>query len=168
MLERLVRVVARIEDVSTGVIILVATYVLFQGVVLRYVFNYAFTWTEEIVRYSIVWLVFLGGSIAARRGAHICMDIMVVYLPPRAKRILAGLATAIACMFTLIITYYGCLLTWSIWTYNQRSPAAEIPMALPFAAIPVGCGLMTIRFLAALVVYLRGGDPFAKRAHLEA
>jgi C4-dicarboxylate transporter DctQ subunit len=168
MLERFVRVVARIEDVAVGVILLAATYVLFQGVILRYVFNYAFTWTEEVVRYSIVWLVFLGGSIAARRGAHICMDIVVVYLPPRAKLVVAGLATAIACGFTLIITYYGVLLTWSIWTYGQRSPAAEIPIAIALAAIPVGCALMTIRFFAALLIYLQGKDPFEKRAHLEA
>jgi C4-dicarboxylate transporter DctQ subunit len=168
MFDRLVRVVARIEDVSVGIILLLATYVLFQGVVLRYVFNYAFTWTEEIVRYSVVWLVFLGGSIAARRGAHIVMDIVVVYLPPQAKRAVAAVATAIACAFTLIMTYYGASLTWSIWSFNQRSPAAEIPMAIPFAAIPVGCALMTMRFFAALLVYLRGGDPFQKRAHLEA
>jgi C4-dicarboxylate transporter DctQ subunit len=162
------RVVGRAEDVAVGSIILVATYVLFQGVVLRYVFNHAFPWTEEVVRYSIVWLVFLGGSIAARRGAHIAMDIVVVYLPPRAKLFLMGVATALTCLFTLIMTYYGFLLTWSIWSFDQRSPAAEIPMALPFAAIPVGCALMTIRFLVAAVAYFRGIDPFQKRAHLEA
>ena len=75
---------------------LAATYVLFQGVVLRYLFNYAFPWTEEVVRYSIVWLVFLGGSIAARRGAHISMDILVVYLPPRAKLFVMGIAASAA------------------------------------------------------------------------
>lgn len=168
MLGRFVRLVARIEDISVGVILLAATYILFQGVILRYVFNYAFSWTEEVVRYSIVWLVFIGGSIAARRGAHICMDILVVYLPPRAKLAVAGLATAIACAFTLIIAYYGALLTWSIWRFGQRSPAAEIPIAFAFAAIPVGCALMSIRFFAALLHYLRGEDPFRKRAHLEA
>src|SRR5512147_2178198 len=117
MLDRLARVIARIEDVSVGVILLGATFILFQGVVLRYAFNYAFSWTEEVVRYSIVWLVFIGGSIAARRGAHICMDIVVVYLPSRAKLAMAAVATAIACLFTLLITYYGIILTWSIWSY---------------------------------------------------
>ena len=85
MLDRVARFIARIEDISVGIILLGATFILFQGVVLRYAFNYSFAWTEEVVRYSIVWLVFIGGSIAARRGAHICMDIIVVYLPPRAK-----------------------------------------------------------------------------------
>ncbi len=168
MLDRFGRGVARLEDVSVGVILLGATYILFQGVVLRYLLNYAFSWTEEIVRYSIVWLVFLGGSIAARRGAHICMDIVVVYLPPRAKLAFAAVATAIAAGFTLLMTYYGTILTWSIWTFNQRSPAAELPMALAFAAVPVGCGLMTIRFFVTLLAYLQGKDPFQKRAHLEA
>lgn len=168
MVERLARVVARLEEVWVALILLVATYVLFQGVVLRYVFNYAFDWTEEVVRYSIVWLVFLGGSIAARRGAHIGMDIVVVYLPARAKRAVAVAVTAIACGFTGVLSYYGARMTWMIWAFGQSSPAAEIPMALPFAAIPVGCGMMTIRFLATLVVYLQGGDPFPKRAHFEA
>jgi C4-dicarboxylate transporter DctQ subunit len=168
MLERLTRAVAWFEDVAVGVILLAATYVLFQGVVLRYVFNYAFSWTEEVVRYSIVWLVFLGGSIAARRGAHISMDIAVVYLPPRAKLFMTGVATAIACGFSLVMTYYGVLLTRSIWGYGQVSPAAMIPMAIPFAAIPVGCALMSIRFFVAALAYFRGVDPFRKRAHLEA
>ena len=168
MLDRLARVIARIEDISVGVILLGATFVLFQGVVLRYLFNYAFSWTEEVVRYSIVWLVFLGGSIAARRGAHICMDIVVVYLPPRARLAMAAVATAIACLFTLLITYYGASLTWSIWRYDQRTPAGEFPMALAFVAVPVGCALMSIRFFVAFLEYVRGRDPFQKRAHLEA
>lgn len=168
MLGRIARAVAWFEDVAVGVIILAATYILFQGVVLRYVFNFAFSWTEEVVRYSIVWLVFLGGSIAARRGAHIAMDIAVVYLPPRAKLSLTGVASAIACFFTLVMTYYGALLTRSIWAYGQLSPAAMIPMAIPFAAIPVGCALMSIRFFVAALAYFNGVDPFQKRAHLEA
>jgi C4-dicarboxylate transporter DctQ subunit len=168
MLERLAAAVARLEDLAVGAIMLGATYILFQGVVLRYLANYAFPWTEEVVRYSIVWLVFLGGSIAARRGAHISMDILVVYLPPRAKLFVMGLASALAAGFTLVTTYYGVLLTASIWQYGQVSPAAEIPMALPFAAIPIGCGLMTIRFLLTSLVYFRGADPFTQRAHLEA
>ncbi len=168
MLTRITRAVAWFEDVAVGVIILAATYILFQGVVLRYIFNFAFSWTEEVVRYSIVWLVFLGGSIAARRGAHIAMDIAVVYLPPRAKLFLTGAATAIACFFTLVMTYYGALLTRSIWAYGQLSPAAMIPMAIPFAAIPVGCALMSIRFFVAALAYFSGVDPFQKRAHLEA
>ncbi len=168
MWQRINQLVGHFEDAAVGAIILAATYVLFQGVVLRYVFNYAFSWTEEVVRYSIVWLVFLGGSIAARRGAHIAMDIVVVYLPPRAKLFFMGVATALTCLFTVVMTYYGVLLTWSIWNYHQLSPAAEIPMAIPFAAIPVGCALMSIRFLVAAVAYFRGIDPFQKRAHLEA
>lgn len=168
MLTRVTRAVAWVEDVAVGVIILAATYILFQGVVLRYVFNFAFSWTEEVVRYSIVWLVFLGGSIAARRGAHIAMDIAVVYLPPRAKLFLMGVAKSIACVFALVMTYYGVLLTRSIWAYGQLSPAAMIPMAIPFAAIPVGCALMSIRFCVAALAYFRGVDPFQKRAHLEA
>ena len=168
MWKRIDQIVGRLEDIAVGAIILVATYVLFQGVVLRYVFNYAFPWTEEVVRYSIVWLVFLGGSIAARRGAHIAMDIVVVYLPPRAKLFFMGVATALTCLFTVVMTYYGVLLTWSIWNYRQLSPAAEIPMAIPFAAIPVGCALMSIRFFVTALAYFRGIDPFKKRAHLEA
>ena len=168
MLDRVARFIARIEDISVGIILLGATFILFQGVVLRYAFNYSFAWTEEVVRYSIVWLVFIGGSIAARRGAHICMDIIVVYLPPRAKLAMAALATAIACLFTLLITYYGVILTWSIWSYDQRTPAGEFPMALAFAAVPVGCALMSIRFFVAFSAYARGRDPFQKRAHLEA
>jgi C4-dicarboxylate transporter DctQ subunit len=168
MLDRLTALVARLEDVAVGTIMLGATYILFQGVVLRYLANYAFPWTEEVVRYSIVWLVFLGGSIAARRGAHISMDILVVYLPPRAKLFVMGVASVLAAGFTLATTYYGVLLTASIWQYGQLSPAAEIPMALPFAAIPVGCGLMTIRFVLTSLAYFRGADPFKQRAHLEA
>lgn len=168
MWSRIDQAIGRVEDAIVGAIILLATFVLFQGVVLRYLLNYAFPWTEEVVRYSIVWLVFLGGSIAARRGAHIAMDIVVVYLPSRAKLFFMGVATALTCFFTLVMTYYGVLLTRSIWEYSQVSPAAEIPMAIPFAAIPVGCGLMTVRFFVAALAYFRGVDPFRKRAHLEA
>ena len=55
------RILSHAEEFLLGVLLATASLVLFVNVVARYVFNWGFPWAEELVRYEIVWMVFLGG-----------------------------------------------------------------------------------------------------------
>ena len=59
------RILSHAEEFLLGVLLATASLVLFVNVVARYIFNWGFPWAEELVRYEIVWMVFLGGSAAA-------------------------------------------------------------------------------------------------------
>src|SRR5712671_4267623 len=61
--------------------------VVFYQVFTRYVMNDAAGWTEEIARYLLVAVTFLGGAMAVRRGTHIQVDFVYRFLPQAARRV---------------------------------------------------------------------------------
>ncbi|MEZ5729093.1 MAG: TRAP transporter small permease subunit [Burkholderiaceae bacterium] len=63
------------------VIVAVIAAILIAGVVYRYGLNNALSWAEELSKYLMVWLAFLGAPIALRRLGHINIDLFVRMLP---------------------------------------------------------------------------------------
>jgi C4-dicarboxylate transporter DctQ subunit len=157
-------VVSRFEEVVIGVLLLIASVILFSNVVARYVFNESFSWATEVVRYQIIWMVFIGGSVAARRGMHIGVDIIVKFSGPRIRQAVLLIVYTIAIAFCVYVAYFGIELVMKTRSWGQVSPAAQIPMWLMQLAIPVGSILMGIRFLQHLINTLIGKS---EHAHLE-
>jgi C4-dicarboxylate transporter, DctQ subunit len=135
-----------------GVISLIFTsLIVFVQVVLRYVFNYSLSWSEETARYLIVWFVFIGSSIAVREKAHATMDALVTYLPEKGKRIFSILANTISIIFCVILIWSGIKIVSGVIEFATVTPAIGLPMYIPYLAIPVGAALMLIRFLQILI-----------------
>ena len=59
---------------------------VFANVVSRYVFNYSFIWVEELSRYMMIWVGFLGAGLVLRVGAHIAVDVLPGPAAARAPR----------------------------------------------------------------------------------
>jgi C4-dicarboxylate transporter DctQ subunit len=157
--------VSRSEEVLIGLLILAASVILFANVVARYVFNAGFPWAEELVRYQIVWMVFLGASVAARQGIHIGVDILIKFSPPGIARLIDLLVHAIAVVFCGFVVFYGVELIAQTRAFGQVSPALQMPMWLVQLAIPVGAALMGVRFAQQFVRSLLGREQEA--AHFE-
>ncbi len=121
----------------------------FLQVVGRYVFASPPSWTEELSRYLSVWLIFLGAAIAFRTGAHLGLDFFIGLVPPRVRRIVQAVVQAalVALLLLFVVRGFGMV----GFVSRQLSPAMRISMGLPYAAIPVGCGLMALEVLFGLV-----------------
>jgi TRAP-type C4-dicarboxylate transport system permease small subunit len=70
-------------------IVFVAFWALFVIVFLqfftRYVLNNSFTWTEELARYFLVGITFIGSAMAMRKGSHIAVEAGIKYMPRRMR-----------------------------------------------------------------------------------
>ncbi len=163
-MRRLEAVISRFEEVIIGILLLVASVILFSNVVARYVFNDSFSWATEVVRYQIIWMVFIGGSIAARRGMHIGVDIIIKFSGPRIRQAVLLTVYTISIAFCIYVAYYGLELVMRSRSWGQVSPAAQIPMWMMQLAIPVGAILMGIRFAQHFVNTLTGKS---EQAHIE-
>jgi C4-dicarboxylate transporter DctQ subunit len=158
MLERLDRGLSIAEDTFISVMLITASAILFVNVVGRYVFNYGFVWAEELVRYEIIWLVFVGGSVAARKGIHIGVDAIVHLLPAPLQK-LVNIAVLVLCIaFCAILAFYGWELVAQTRAFNQQTPAMQAPFWLMQLAIPVGAMLMGLRFTQSLVTAVTGRE----------
>ncbi len=132
--------------VSIGVLLLAATALVFVNVVLRYVFNYGMSWSDEVTKYSLLWLVFLGSGVAARQGGHISMEALLTLLSPRARQLNAVLVNAVCALLSAIVGFFGWRLAMAVRTLDQVGPASGLPVFWVYLAIPVGCLLMMLGF----------------------
>jgi TRAP-type C4-dicarboxylate transport system permease small subunit len=117
--------------------------IVVAGVFFRYVLGSSIPWSEEIGRYLMIWLGFLGASLALREGSHVGVELVRNWLPPRVATWLGGVARGAVAGFLFIATYYGVTLVANLW--DQVSPVAGIRMTWPYLAIPVGSLLMLIQ-----------------------
>ncbi len=138
LLSRLVEVLIVL---SAGIIVTVVTIEVF----LRYVMGRSLIFTDELCRYLMVWLVFLGGAIAVRDGAHIRINVLVKRLDPRMRRFVQVAALLLTTTFLVIVTVEGIkILPRQLY---QMCITMDISMFYFYLAIPVGSVLMIIFLL---------------------
>ena len=149
------------EDwVSFGLFWLMAAVVFYQ-VFTRYVMNDPAGWTEEIARYFLVAVVFIGASMSVRKNNHIQVDYFYRLLPARAGRVLATLVDAVRCAFLGYATW----LTWLLLQRIGRQPMAviDLPVGIVFSCMLFGFALMFVRSLQVARRHWRAGYSVLER-----
>lgn len=150
------KILSHIEDFILAVGISSASVILFANVVLRYAFNSGWEWAEEVARYTIVWLVFLGGSVCARKGMHLAVDAATVRMKPAGQRTIRIIVDGICIVFCLFLVICGKELVDLAYETEQVTAALEFPIYWVYLAIPTGGALMAIRFAQDLVKAVKG------------
>lgn len=149
-------VLRRFEEGFVAASIAAASVVPFINVVLRYFFNSGWTWAEEFTRYSIVWIVFIGGSICARKGMHLAVDALAIHFSESRQRSLRMFVNAVCVLFCVYLIVYGYEAVLLAYETEQITAALEMPMYYVYLAIPVGGFLMAIRFIQDFFLALKG------------
>jgi C4-dicarboxylate transporter DctQ subunit len=147
MVGRAFRFFSKIEEGIIWIIMLEMALLSFSQVVMRYVFHTAFSWSEEVLRFQMVFITFFGASLGAKQNAHINVKIFQMALPDRFSYYLRLIVWFISSLFSFALCYYGSLLALNIKNFEQTTPALGIPTFIPYLSIPVGSFLMGIRFV---------------------
>jgi TRAP-type C4-dicarboxylate transport system permease small subunit len=144
---------ARMWDKSLEVVVATSYAVIvvvgFAQVLFRFVFASPLSWSEELVRYVFIWSVFLTAAIGFNLNSHISIDFLTTWYPPRLQRMVALVSWGCVILGVVVVFVLGMQLIQSPSVWLQKSPAMEISMTLPYAAIPVGCVVMMVNILRA-------------------
>ncbi|MDA7425517.1 TRAP transporter small permease [Thalassococcus lentus] len=128
----------------------------------REIFSYSSIWGEEIVRYSFIYLAWIGAAAAVKERAHIRIDVLMHYVGPRVKALLYILGDLVMFGVAIIALY------WSLETVHVSAKFGSVTDGLRVSkvwflmAVPVGFGLMMIRLVQSLIrdfKSLRDGTP---------
>ncbi|TSI10445.1 TRAP transporter small permease [Lysinibacillus sp. BW-2-10] len=150
------------EEIAAGIVFAVGIFLIFYGVVMRYIFNDPQAWVEEIARYSIIWGTFLGFGMALKHNHHIQVDILYDKLNNTMKFIVNIVATTLSIVFCLIYTYYGFVLVENRYSSGMVSLDVGIPMWVIYLILPISGVLFLLRFIERLVNILRRkGEEYA-------
>jgi len=128
----------------------------------REVFSYSSIWGEEIVRYSFIYLAWIGAASAVRERAHIRIDVIMHYLGPRAKALLYMFGDVVMLIVAVIALYWSFETVTVSWKFGSVSHGLRISMVWFLMAVPIGFCLMVLRLVQSFLhdlKALRTGEP---------
>jgi TRAP-type C4-dicarboxylate transport system permease small subunit len=160
------RWLSRLHRVEDGLLAALLGSLLLLSVaqiVLRMAFDAGLPWAEPVSRAGVLFLALLGALGATRSGKHIAIDALPRFLPPRPRRVVWAVSQVAAAVVCLALAWLG----WGMVGMEREAPVpfvAGIPSWVPMLVIPLGFGLMGLRFLVAAwieppVATLMGVEP---------
>lgn len=144
-----VRIEHHVEDwVSFGIFWVLAGVVFLQFFT-RYVLNDSVAWTEEIARYLLIWITFIGAAISFRRGSHIGVEALQHFLPEKAARSLRFTIDVVTVVFVALLCWFSVMITERM--HIQTMTVIEWPMSIVYAGVGLGCLLMLYRAIQVFI-----------------
>lgn len=144
------------EKIICAVIFLLMTLLGFANVVVRYVTNYSFASTEEILINGFLLLTVFGAAIAARAGEHLAVTLVYDLLPARLRKPVLAISVALSCLLLLLSAWFSWELVLNQMSSGIRSYALQVPAWYYSIGVPFGFLLVLLRFLQHSVEMWRG------------
>ena len=138
---------SRIALVLACLMLAVASTLGVFQVFTRFVLEQPAEWTEVLIRFSLIWMVFLGIPMAFRQGAMISVDALYRAVPPGAQRMLDLVIALAALALMLIILWWGS--DYAIRGSVQSMAGLEsLSMFWAYIAMPVGAVFSLLSIVA--------------------
>ena len=119
-------------------------FIVFLQFFTRYVLNDSLAWTEEIARYGLMWVTFIGGILVTRRGTHIAVELMSNLMKPGPARVaLLIFIDVVKLLFLALLAYFSLTITERM--DSQRMTVFDVPMSYVYAGVALGCIGMFLR-----------------------
>ena len=134
-------------EVMCAALMVGIVFLLFGGVIARYVFSQPVGWIDEAVSFAFIWVAMLGSVLAMHRNEHLRLTMFVDMLRPQIRTYVHAFALVAVAVFLMGLIYPAIEHVESEWI--MRTPALDIPSGIRVTAIAVGLILM----LTVVAVY---------------
>ena len=151
----------KVENFSLIILIAGMIILCFLQVLFRYVFKISAPWTEELSRYFMVWLIFIGAAWAVHAQNHIEIDVLELFFKnPVVRSIIELVTSLIIVVFSAYFLYSAAVYIPQVVASNERTIALGLPMWLPQSCLLVGAFLIVVHsieiFIRKLTALLKG------------
>ncbi|UTW10193.1 TRAP transporter small permease [Marinobacterium rhizophilum] len=151
VLRKLIRGVDRINWLCgwlLAALLLVMTVLISWQVFARYVMGDSLTFSEEVARFSMVWLTMLGAAYAYRHGSLIAVDMLAGVAGGRFAPGLRLVIAVVSCIFAWVLLTEGLSITDRVAA--QTAPSIRVSMAWLYASVPAGAAMILINAFAII------------------
>ncbi|TQE97308.1 MAG: TRAP transporter small permease [Spiribacter salinus] len=135
---------------------------MFIEVIRREVFSYSSNWGEEMVRYSFIYLAWIGAAAAVKERGHIRIDVLMHYVPRQVKTLLYIFGDIVMFIVACIALYWSYETVHVSWKFNSVTHGLRISQVWFLMAVPFGFFLVILRLVQSLLrdfSDLRAGRP---------
>lgn len=112
-------------------------------IVTRFILETPAEWTEVLIRFSLIWMVFLGIPAAFRQGAMVSVDVLYRWSGPGGRKLLDTVVAVAALALIGVVLWWG-------WDYANRGKVQsmigleDVSMFWAYMAMPVGAAFSAI------------------------
>ncbi|MBS4535059.1 TRAP transporter small permease [Clostridium sp. D2Q-14] len=139
------------EELTASSLLIITSLLVFVQVLMRYMFNYSISWTEEVARYMIAWFIFLGSSIAVKENAHVNMDALSNLIKGKISQVISIIIDLINIAFCILTIMAGVKMIQSSISLGTIATSIPLPLYIPYASVPVGVSFMLVRYVFSIV-----------------
>ncbi len=158
---KLVKYLSKLSDVINTIakyfvvfLMIFLVVIVFAEVIARFILNTSLRYTEEIVIYSMAWMIFIGVGVAAKENNLISIDGLLQLLPSKTVRPIIIIGNILIITFLAYLIKSG--MYYALVNIAQLSPTLQISMIYPYLSIPVGCAILLLHYInSVLKLFLR-------------
>lgn len=137
------------------VMLIAMSIIVFLQVIFRFILKASLPWSEEVSRYLLVWITFLGGAYGVKTGAHLGVEAVQLLLPVQARKVAKLITQVVGVVLCVIILIISIDIVQKQLSGGQKSPALRLEMGYVYLAIPVGMVFFIIRYIERMVNTIR-------------
>ncbi len=148
------RIVDRLQEYACFIFFFAMVVVGGVSVFSRFVFNLSITWAEEAIRFSCIWLTWVGAALTVRKDGHVSIDIVLSMIKnDKVRAVYYCISRIIGIVFLIILLPASIELFQR--TGNSRAAAIPIRWCWIYLAVPVGIVNMLWAYITALPRYTK-------------
>jgi C4-dicarboxylate transporter, DctQ subunit len=147
VLKKIDLIVRSFENIVLGVGLIFMSAIIFINVICRYFFGFTLVWAEELARYIIVWVTFIGIAACARYDDHVKVEVLVQKFPNSIRKgisILLKLVTIAAAFFLMWVAWK---MTNKMFLSGNRSVTVGLPIWWLYLSVSLGFTMLSYHFL---------------------
>lgn len=144
------------EDVVCAFLLVSIMTMLMAQVVVRFVFGYGLTVSEELCRFMFLYLVYFAASLVALKGGHIRVTAHLQYFSHKSRLFLLMLSDLLWISFNIMVIWQGAKLIESMASRPMYSGAMLLDMRIVYIAVPIAFCLLTFRIIQRWIRHFNG------------
>lgn len=150
-MKKIIKILDNIEKFICVIVLIIVLLALFYQVVTRYIWHYTPEWAEELSRYLLIWLIYVGASYAMQKRAHLKIDSAIDMWPVKVRKVLIIIGLIILLIFNVAIFAISLTYTFDVFSMGQFSISMKMNLGWAYLAIPLGFFFMAIRTVINII-----------------
>lgn len=156
---KLVETLSKLAGIFSTALIASAVLVTSEMVFVRYILKSNTVWQTEYVVFALAAATFIGAPYVLMVKKHVCVDVVVQFLSPKGKAIMALIADCCALAFLIVLFGTSLQLLAHSWIHNLKTPTLwNFPMWRVYLFLPLGVGLLILQYVADMLTNLHSGN----------
>jgi TRAP-type C4-dicarboxylate transport system permease small subunit len=160
-----VRWLLTLTRAAAGIFLISSVAINFANIIGRYFFSVSIPWAEEIMLFLMVGCVFMGCCAVAWEGRQIRMDVIIAMMPAKVHDVFHLLSDLVLIAAAAAVTAFAWPVITQLAAFDERSQAANFPLVIPQAMVPIGYTLMALLVAVRLLTRRRPGAGRAEASH---